>query len=68
MAPGHTASESTLRMVDAAGLEATAQTLVGGRWMEPEEPAEAIVFLLSDASRGMTGAVINVNLGNYMPH
>ncbi len=68
MAPGHTASESTLRMVDVAGLEETAKTLVGGRWMEPEEPAEAIVFLLSDASRGMTGAVINVNLGNYMPH
>jgi NAD(P)-dependent dehydrogenase (short-subunit alcohol dehydrogenase family) len=68
MAPGHTASESTLRMVDETGLEEMAKTLAGGRWMEPEEPAEVIVFLLSDASRGMTGAVINVNLGNYMPH
>jgi hypothetical protein len=26
------------------------------------------VFLLGDQSRGMTGAVINVNLGDYMPH
>jgi hypothetical protein len=45
-----------------------ANTLVGGRWMRPDEPAEAIVFLLGPGSRGMTGAVINVNLGNYMPH
>jgi NAD(P)-dependent dehydrogenase (short-subunit alcohol dehydrogenase family) len=36
--------------------------------MEPEEVARAIVFLLSDASRGMNGAVLNANLGNYMPH
>ena len=68
MAPGHTASESTLRMSSPAELEEMATTLLGGRWMEPEEPAETIVFLLSEASRGMTGAVINVNQGNFMPH
>jgi NAD(P)-dependent dehydrogenase (short-subunit alcohol dehydrogenase family) len=68
VAPGHTASETTERGMTQEQAESVAKTLVGGRWMQPEEPAEAIVFLLSDASRGMAGAVINVNLGNFMPH
>jgi 2-deoxy-D-gluconate 3-dehydrogenase len=68
VAPGHTASETSVRGMTEEQSDAVAKTLVGGRWMQPEEPAEAIVFLLGQASRGMAGAVINVNLGNYMPH
>jgi NAD(P)-dependent dehydrogenase (short-subunit alcohol dehydrogenase family) len=68
VAPGHTASETSMRNRTAEQTELVAKTLVGARWMQPEEPAEAIVFLLGEGSRGMAGAVINVNLGNYMPH
>jgi NAD(P)-dependent dehydrogenase (short-subunit alcohol dehydrogenase family) len=68
VAPGHTASETNMRNMTEEQAEGVAKTLVGGRWMQPEEPAEAIVFLLGERSRGMAGAVINVNLGNYMPH
>jgi NAD(P)-dependent dehydrogenase (short-subunit alcohol dehydrogenase family) len=68
VAPGHTASEHIRRNFSQEQLDQIASTLVGGRWMEPEEVARAIVFLLSDASRGMNGAVLNANLGNYMPH
>jgi NAD(P)-dependent dehydrogenase (short-subunit alcohol dehydrogenase family) len=68
IAPGHTASETARRHATDEQLEQIAATLVGGRWMEPEEVAQAIVFLLSDAAGAMTGAAINVNLGNFMPH
>ncbi len=68
VAPGHTASETARRHATEEQLQQIAATLVGGRWMDPEEVAEAIVFLLSDAARAMTGTTINVNLGNYMPH
>jgi 2-dehydro-3-deoxy-D-gluconate 5-dehydrogenase len=68
VAPGHTLSETAKRGMSQEQADEVAKGLVGGRWMAPEEVAEAIVFLLGDESRGMTGAVINVNLGNYMPH
>jgi NAD(P)-dependent dehydrogenase (short-subunit alcohol dehydrogenase family) len=68
VAPGHTASETVLRWTTQEQRDAMAASLVGQRWMEPEEVAEAIAFLLSDEARGMTGAVIHVNEGNYMPH
>ena len=68
VAPGHTLSETAARHLTPELKEQIAATLFGGRWMDPEEVARAIVFLLGDASRGMTGAVLNVNLGNYMPH
>lgn len=68
MAPGHTASETNLNRMSKEQMDEIAATLVGERWMEPEEAGEVVVFLLGDKSRGMTGASINVNLGNYMPH
>lgn len=68
LAPGHTASETVVSRMTQEQLDQVAATLVGGRWMTPEEVAEAAVFLLGHLSRGMTGASLNVNLGNYMPH
>jgi 3-oxoacyl-[acyl-carrier protein] reductase len=68
VAPGHTASETILRTRTPEDLQATVQDMLSGRWMEPEEVAEAIAFLASDAARAMTGAILNVNGGNYMPH
>jgi len=44
-----------------------AATLVPGRFMTPEEPANAIIWLCSGAASGINGAIINVNGGNYMP-
>jgi NAD(P)-dependent dehydrogenase (short-subunit alcohol dehydrogenase family) len=68
VAPGHTLSETAERHLTPELKAQIAATLFGGRWMDPEEVARAIVFLLGDGARGMTGAVLNVNLGNYMPH
>ena len=45
-----------------------AEGLLPGRWMEPEEVAEAIVFLASTAAAALSGTVINVNGGDFMPH
>ena len=68
VAPGHTASETVRAQQSQQQLDALAQGLLPGRWMEPEEVAEAIVFLASPAASGMSGAVINVNGGDFMPH
>ncbi len=38
-----------------------------GRIATPDEVARVILFLLSDASRSMTGQVLHVNNGSYMP-
>jgi NAD(P)-dependent dehydrogenase (short-subunit alcohol dehydrogenase family) len=37
-----------------------------GRLTEPEDVAEAAVFLASDAAGGITGADLNVNSGVVM--
>ncbi len=68
VAPGHTASETIRAQRSQRELDAAAEELLPGRWMEPEEVAEAIVFLASSAASGMSGAVINVNGGAFMPH
>lgn len=68
VSPGHTASETAMRSSTEDARKKMAATLFSQRFMQPEEVAEAIVFLLSDSARGMTGAVVNVNAGNYMPH
>jgi NAD(P)-dependent dehydrogenase (short-subunit alcohol dehydrogenase family) len=68
VSPGHTKSETVLAQTSVEQLDALGESLFGGRWMEPQEVAAAIVFLLSDAARAMTGATLNVNLGDYMPH
>ncbi|MGN6767030.1 MAG: SDR family oxidoreductase, partial [Rhizobiaceae bacterium] len=33
------------------------------RWVEPEEVAEAVLFLASDASAGITGEFVRVDCG-----
>jgi NAD(P)-dependent dehydrogenase (short-subunit alcohol dehydrogenase family) len=67
VAPGHTRSETALRSMGREQVEAMAATLVPGRFMTPEESAQAIVWLCSDAASGVNGAIINVNGGNHMP-
>jgi NAD(P)-dependent dehydrogenase (short-subunit alcohol dehydrogenase family) len=67
VAPGHTASETYLASVPATRVDAIAESLVPGRFMDPEESANAIIWLCSDEASGVNGTIINVNGGNYMP-
>jgi len=48
-------------------LAAMARALPIGRMARPGEIADVIVFLASDDARYMTGQVVNVNGGSYMP-
>lgn len=67
VAPGHTASDTAVRGGTPEKMRAVAETLVPGRWMTPEEQANAIVWLCSEEASGMNGSVLNVNGGEYMP-
>jgi NAD(P)-dependent dehydrogenase (short-subunit alcohol dehydrogenase family) len=60
-AGGHTAHATITRIVEATGrsdataLEAILQRVPQKRLIEPEEVAEAVMFLCSDGARGITG-------------
>lgn len=68
VSPGHTLSETVLNITGGEDIGALEARLGGARFMQPEQLGETIAFMLSDAARGMTGAVLHVNNGNYMPH
>ena len=66
IAPGFIRSAQTLdeyNSVGEAGLEAAAATIPLGRVGEPEDIADVVVFLASDAARYITGQVIAVDGG-----
>jgi NAD(P)-dependent dehydrogenase (short-subunit alcohol dehydrogenase family) len=67
MAPGHTLSETMITKLPQAEIEAMAAALIPGRFMTPEEPANAILWLCSEEASGVNGAIVNVNGGNHMP-
>ena len=67
VAPGPTASETILAQRSQEAIAAAEAKMVPGRRREPAEVGDAIVFLCSDAARGISGAIINVNGGDYMP-
>jgi NAD(P)-dependent dehydrogenase (short-subunit alcohol dehydrogenase family) len=67
MAPGHTLSETMIDVLPSEEIESMGAALVSGRWLTPEEPAQAILWLCSDEASGVNGAIINVNGGNHMP-
>ena len=48
-------------------LEANARAIPMGRVAEPPDITGPILFLLSGASRSMTGQVLHVNGGAFMP-
>ena len=67
VAPGFTLTEMT---ADLAGTEIGRQRLRDiplGRFGRADEVAEAVVFLLSDASSLFVGQTLNPNGGSYMP-
>ena len=65
--PGHTLTPGILKNLPKEQWDAMTETLVPGRLMRPEEPANAIVWLCSDAASGINGAIIHVNGGTHMP-
>jgi NAD(P)-dependent dehydrogenase (short-subunit alcohol dehydrogenase family) len=67
VAPGHTLTDNTIAAIGPDRFDGIAESLVPGRFLTPDEPANAIVWLCSDAASGINGAIVNVNGGNYMP-
>lgn len=65
VAPGPTVTETTLQSLTEEERLAQARRLPAGRHMQPEEVAEAIVFLCSDRASGINGDIINVNAASY---
>lgn len=60
VAPGFIRTDMT------AGIAVKTSSIPLGRIGEPEDIAEAILFLASDRSRYITGATLDVNGGWYM--
>lgn len=65
IAPGMVLTDMARRLPKDVLDRAVAET-VTGRLTEPEDVAEATLFLLSEAARSVTGQVLNVDCGQYM--
>ena len=66
VAPGLVHTPLTDRLIAAAGPEAAAAMLSVvplGRWCEPEEIADVVVFLCSDGASHVTGHVMPIDGG-----
>jgi NAD(P)-dependent dehydrogenase (short-subunit alcohol dehydrogenase family) len=67
VAPGVIATDMTIDLVDSdEGRRRLAGTALG-RFARAGEVANAVIFLLSDASAAFTGQTLNPNAGAYMP-
>jgi 3-oxoacyl-[acyl-carrier protein] reductase len=67
VAPGLTDTAQPRYGHDEEGLAALARAVPMGRMAQPGEIGDVIVFLASDDARYITGQVVNVNGGSYMP-
>jgi 3-oxoacyl-[acyl-carrier protein] reductase len=63
--PGFIVTDMTENMTDKA-REAMTEQIPLGRLGEPEDVANAVLFLASDQSSYITGQVLGVNGGMYM--
>lgn len=67
VAPGVTNTEMGHTVMDGEVGRRRMAELPLGRFAEPEDVANAVVFLLSDASATFIGQTLNPNCGGYMP-
>ena len=63
VSPGFVLTEGTRDLFDAAQLQAFGDMSASGRACVPEDVADVVVFLASDAARYVNGQVITVNGG-----
>jgi len=67
VAPGMTITEMTTELVDSEEGRRRLREMPLGRLGRADEVADAVVFLLSDASSLFLGQTLNPNAGGYMP-
>jgi 3-oxoacyl-[acyl-carrier protein] reductase len=67
VAPGVTVTEMTTDLVDSEEGRRRLGDMPLGRFGRADEVAEAVIFLLSDASSLFLGQTLNPNAGGYMP-
>jgi 3-oxoacyl-[acyl-carrier protein] reductase len=67
VAPGVTVTDMTEDLVDSEEGRRRLRDFALGRFGRPEEVADAVIFLLSDASVLFVGQTLNPNAGGYMP-
>jgi 3-oxoacyl-[acyl-carrier protein] reductase len=67
VAPGVTISEMTTDLVDSEEGRRRLRDMPLGRFGRADEVADAVIFLLSDASSLFLGQTLNPNAGGYMP-
>ncbi len=67
VAPGMTVTEMTTDLAESDEGRRRLRDMPVGRFGRPEEVAEAVVFLLSDAASLFLGQTLNPNGGGYMP-
>lgn len=66
IAPGTTLTPRVKKVRDAASIERIISRNPMKRLVEPEDSAEAVVFLASEAARCITGVTLMVNAGNII--
>lgn len=67
VAPGVVVTEMTADLVESEEGKRRLRDMPLGRFGRPEEVAEAVIFLLSDAASLFLGQTLNPNSGGYMP-
>jgi 3-oxoacyl-[acyl-carrier protein] reductase len=67
VAPGFTVTEMTADLADSEEGRRRLRDMPLGRFGRADEVADAVIFLLSDASSLFLGQTLNPNAGGYMP-
>ena len=67
VAPGVTITQMTTDLVDSEEGRRRLRDMPLGRFGRADEVADAVIFLLSDASSLFLGQTLNPNAGGYMP-